>query len=128
MAAIEAIFASVNPFVSQDDHLNQMLTKALDLMALMQKQSSSVRRAFYGSLTKTFDRIRQQGKGDGIDLDANTLKIALFSPDVEVEAVRLLRADAVGAICKSSPKLASRIKGGVVALKDEEKSATVRDR
>ena len=127
MAAVEALFASVNPSVLQYDELNSALINAIKLVASMENHSANVRRAVYGSLAKTFGRILDE-KGEGIDLDLDNLKSVLFGRDIETEALRLLRADAILAVSKASSKLASKMRSEVLVLKGEEVSSIVRDR
>ena len=128
MAATEALFASISPSVSDAARLNEALTNAISLMASMQSQSQSLRRALYGSLAKLFDRIRNQGRGDVVDFDLTGLKNVLFGPDVDIEALRLLRADAIVSIFKTSPAVALKIEKETAALQAEEHSKNVRDR
>lgn len=128
VAATDALFASVNPSVSKGTPLNQILLRAIDSVASMQSRTPGVRRAFYAGLTKASERIQGAGEGDRIDFDMSGLKTLLFGPDAEVEAVRLLKADAIVAIAKASTALASQIRAEVLALKDDEKSSIVRDR
>ena len=128
MAAVSALLASINPSVSDDARLSGALADAIALVASMQYPSASVRRAFYGSLGKVFDRIGQEGKGGSVELDLTNLKTTLFGADVEIEALRLLRADAILAICKSSPTMFSKMKNEMRKLEAEEKSWVVRDR
>ena len=128
MAAIEAMFASINPSVLDGARLEGALADAINLVASMQYQPATVLRVFYRSLVNVFDRIRQCGKGDGIDFNSTTLKSLLFGPDLGVEALRLVRADAIVAIRKASPALALKMKEDVGALEILEKSSVVRDR
>ena len=93
----------------------------------MQSQPANVQRAAFGSVKRMFESMPKE-EGDRIDFDVSSLKSVLFSQDVEIEAIRLLRADAVVAICKSSPTLASKIRTEVLARMEEERSAVVRDR
>ena len=77
----------------------------------MQHHTTRVRRALYGSLAKLFDRVGAEGTGDSVDFDVTNLKIALFRGDVEIEALRLLRAEAIAAISKASPTMSLKMKG-----------------
>ena len=128
VAAIEAIFASINPAMLDDKQLGATLTKAIDLVASMSYHPASVRRAYYGNLTKVLDRIRQQDQGGNIDIDLASLKATLFGSDVEIEALRMLRADAIVSMFKTSPILTLKMKNEIVALHADEKSSAVRDR
>jgi len=128
VAAIEALFASINPTTSEAKQLNGTLTSAINLVASMSYHPASVRRAYYGSLLKVFERIRLRNKGQGIDFDLTGLRTTLFGSDVEIEALRLLRADAILSIGKTSPSLTSRMQDDISALLADEKSSNVRDR
>ena len=128
VAAIEALFASVNPTISEAKQLNTTLTSAINLVASMSYHPASVRRVYYGSLLKVFDRIRLRNKGQDIDFDLTSLKTTLFGSDVEIEALRLLRADALLSIGKSSPNLTLKMQDEISALLADEKSSNVRDR
>lgn len=128
MAAVEALFAAITPSVMNGAQLKDALTNATTLVASMQYHPTRVQRAFYASIAKTFDRIGLEGKGNNVELDLTTLKTALFSSNVEVEALRLLRADAIGAISKSSPTMSMKMKDDVSALLALETSSNVRDR
>lgn len=66
-----------------------------------------------------------------IDFDAasvNDIKSLLFGPTVAIEAVRLIRAEAIVTILKASPLLGAELAGDVRALVTGEMSSTVRDR
>ena len=128
MAAIEALFASINPATSDAEQLNGTLSKAIRLVASMSYHPASVRRIYYGSLVKVFDRIRLAGKGQSVDFDLKHLKTTMFASDVEIEALRLLRADAIVSIGNASPSVGLKMKDDILALKNSEKSANVRDR
>lgn len=128
VAAVEAVFASINPSVSDGARLSSALTDAITLVASMHHHPAGVRRVFYGGLAKVFDRIRQKGKGDSINFDLTALKTLFFGPEIGIEALRLVRADAIVAIEKSSPTLALKMKEEVGTLEILEKSSVVRDR
>jgi proteasome component ECM29 len=128
VAAIEALFASINPGISDAEQLSGTLTSAIRLVASMSYHPASVRRAYYGSLAKVFDRIRLAGKGQSIDFDLKDLKTTMFASDVEIEALRLVRADAIVSIGKASPSVGLKMKEDILALQASEKSANVRDR
>jgi proteasome component ECM29 len=128
VAAIEALFASINPTTSDAKQLNGTLTSAINVVASMSYHPASVRRAYYGSLLKVFERIRLGNKGQDIDFDLTGLRTTLFGSDVEIEALRLLRADAILSIGKSSPRLTSKMQDDISALLADEKSSNVRDR
>ncbi len=128
VAAINAILASVNPATAQDKALSRNLQKALDTAGSVDAASADVRRALFGSTTKAFDRIREAGKGAQLDLDVSSLKSILFGPNVDIEALRLLRADALLAIKKSSPSLLSSMKNELAEIRRQEVSRNVLER
>lgn len=117
MAAIEALFASVNPAVAQGKDLQEALTKTIDAVAGMQGTVSSsslgVRRALYPSIAQMFARMEKQGCDVPGDFDSSNLQRLLARPDVEVEAVRVLRTDAILAVKKASPALGEELGSGM---------------
>lgn len=126
MAATEALFASVNPAVSQGKDLQEALTKAVDAVASMQSRSASVRRVLYPGIAKLFARME---KGTGVPrFDLSSLKALLFGTDAEVEAVRVLRADAIVAVTKAAPWAADEVRSAVEDWRESEVSRTVLDR
>lgn len=127
VAAIEALFASVNPSVSQGKDLQEALTKAIDAVAGMPERSSSARRALYPSVTGVFGRMGESGAGVP-RFEVEKLKALLFGPDAEVEAIRLLRAEAIVAACRTSSWLAGEVRSEVERLQGEESSKQVLDR
>ena len=109
MAAIETLFAAVNPSVLHVNELDEVLKKAIRLVASMRSTGTSPRRSLYESIAKAFDRIRESGGGgESIDFDPSDLNTILSRPD-EIEALRLRKMDAIRAITKASPILASKI-------------------
>lgn len=121
MAAIEALFASVNPAVSQGKDLQEALTKTIDAVASMQNKTATVRRVLYPSLAKLFGRIP---KGALEHFDLSNLNALLFGTDGEVEAIRLLRADAIVAAMEQ-PWVAEEVRSDLQALRSAEGSKTV---
>lgn len=95
MAATEAIFASINPGVSNGAALSELLSDGIDKVVAGHLQSTAHRRVFYESLGKVFGRIKAAGKGGEINFDITSLKSALFAQAVEIEALRLVRADTI---------------------------------
>lgn len=93
----------------------------------VQHPSGRLRRAFYESLAKVFNRIEQQERGKAVDFDTSTLKSILFGPE-EIEMIRLARADSIVAVGKGSTILMSRMSGEIRRLREEEKSGVVRSR
>lgn len=59
---------------------------------------------------------------------AQDLRKLLFGPVVGIEAVRLIRADAVVAAVRASPSLATALESEIRAAVKEEVSQTVRER
>lgn len=105
VAAVETLFASINPAALEADSLNDHLSKAISLTKPLKASPASVRRALYDSLRKLFDRIRNDGKGNAIAFDLAHLKVILFDSDETVEALRLAREDAIKAIKETMPTL-----------------------
>ena len=126
VAAIEAIYSSINPAVASAD-IDQMLVNATRMVATMQSYPTNVRRALYSSLAKAFDRVREKGRGESIDFDEVDLKSLLFRSE-DIEALRLVRADALVAICKTSPALRAKLSTAIAALRADEKAPTVKHR
>lgn len=127
VAAIDALFASINPAVTQGRDLTVALTKAVDVANEMPHRSQGLRRALYPAVTKLFERIRASAQTLP-GLEVHELKILLFGPDAEIEAIRLLRAETVVAVVKALPALAEEVRSEVEALKREERSAVVQAR
>ena len=128
VAAIEALFGSINPSCSDAAQLNSSLTSAIELVADMSYQAASVRRAYFRSIAKVFDRVKLAGKGGEVDFDMKSLKTILFGSDVEIEALRLHRADAIVSIGKASPSLKLKMGDDISTLQASEMSSNVRDR
>lgn len=113
VAAIEALFASVNPQVSQGKELQEALSKAIDAVAAMPNKTSGVQRVLYPSLAKMLGKIEP---GAVPRFDVGGLRTLLFGDDVGVEAIRLLRAEAVAAAAKQ-PWVAEEMKSDLEAGK-----------
>ena len=128
MSAIEALFASLNPFETDVDRLNQNLARAIDLVASRDNYSLSAQRAIYGGLASAFDRVARAEKGQHVALESGSLTSILFDTNLETEGLRLLRADAIVAVCKSTPGLRLNFQGRIVTLTKDEVSPAVRDR
>lgn len=127
VAAIEALFASVNPSILQASDLQHALTRSLDVVASMPDRSLGVRRALYPSMGKMFGRIKETGV-EVPRFDLSSLRALLFSADAEVEAVRLLRADAVVAAAKALPWLVQEVRSELEKWTAGETSKPVLDR
>ncbi|KAK5173412.1 proteasome component M29 [Saxophila tyrrhenica] len=128
VAAINALCAGVNPALSQDDAVGKKLQKAFDIAARVIATPADVRRALFDSVAKVFGRIREAGKGADIDMDVTSLKTILFGPNVDIEALRLLRADALLAIRKAAPGVIAKMRGEVEEIREKEVSGAVRER
>ncbi len=108
MAATEGLFASINPTIMQEKGLGDALVRAVYLIASMQSRSNSTTRAVYTSITKTFDRIGHAGKGALLGFDVTNLT-SLMLNQPETEALRQARADAMLAIRRAAPTVASEM-------------------
>lgn len=88
----------------------------------------SLRSTFEG-LSSVFARMSKQGRHVKLDEAAvKDVKALLFGPAVSIEAVRLVRAEAIVAMVKAEPLLGSEIAGEVRELMTGEMSSQVRDR
>lgn len=128
VAAVEALLSSVNPAILAPAQLSAALATATAALAGIPAPSAAVRRALYTHLTKLFDRIGTSEKGAGVDFDADDLRKVLFGRDVGIEALRLLRADAVIAACRACGGVSEQIAGDVEAAMKDEISPVVRER
>lgn len=86
-------------------------------------------RSTYDGLSSVFSRMSKQQRQVTLDAAAvHDIKSLLFGPDVPIEAVRLLRAEAIVAIVKASPGLGAELAGDVREVMTGERSKQVRDR
>jgi hypothetical protein len=124
-----ALFQAINPAVLQSDELSIALHKAFALVVSSNIETADVRRALFINIAEVFDRIREKGAGKQLDFNVQDLKSILFGPSNDlVEALRMLRADAVRAISKTSPMLVAQMRDDVRESQRQELSAAVRDR
>jgi hypothetical protein len=128
VAATGALFSAVNPTLLSEPDLSRTMHHAIEIAASMGPRSLDVRRSLFGGVTKLFDRVRESGKGGRVDFDASALKALLFGPNVDIEALRVLRADAIDAIAKSSALVMSKVRDEVSGIRREEVSPAVRER
>lgn len=112
MAGVGALFASINPSASQGKDLQEALTKAFDAVAAMpvQERSLAILRALYPAISQMFGRC---GEGSVPRFESSSVNALLGGADVEVEAIRLLRADAMAAAIKAAPwMMGEEVKSG----------------
>lgn len=131
VAATTATLASVNATLLRDPDLCDSLQRALTLLAKADTSSADVRRALYTSLAQTFTRIRDSRDADADRLhalDPTALKTLLFTAYTNVEAARMLRADALVSMRTASTSLWGKLQEEVGALAAEEVSPAVRER
>lgn len=128
-AAVECLFASINPVAMSVEKLTQAMSQALASVAALPPRSTGLWRSSYAGLAQLFEGLTKVGERGSLSPDARDhLKTLLFGPDPGTEALRLLRADAIVAMAKAMPTLASALHADVLALVGEEKSKVVRDR
>ena len=128
VAAVNAMFGSVNPVASQGEALTKRLQITFEMAAKVNSAPADVRRALFGSIKKLFDRIHEAGQGAKLDFDVSSLKSILFSSNVDIEALRLLRADVLVAVSKASPALLLKMRSEVSDIHRGEVARTVRER
>ena len=104
-AAVESIFASINPCILAKDGLEDALANGLRTVRSMHSPVVLVRKSIYDGLLDLFERIGKEGKGESLNLDASVLKSLLFGPEETIEAMRLKRESAVKAVRTASPSL-----------------------
>jgi proteasome component ECM29 len=135
-AAIEAIFASVNPNVAKGDELRRQIATSLSETRRLRNPNIALQRAVYKGIAALFDALTASdadgssaaagdGNGSGVVED---LKEHLFRADAGSEAVRLLRADAIAAVVGSSSALAAELRPAILSLAKEDPSTLVRAR
>ena len=115
-AAIEAIFASVNPNVAKGEDLRRNIATSLSETRRLRNPNIALQKAVYKGIATLFEGLTKSKSGaDGSDAAAaagdggsvvEDLKEHLFRADAGSEAVRLLRAD--GAVV-SSEELLERV-------------------
>lgn len=130
-AAIEAIFASVNPDVVKGDELRRQVAAALAETRRLRNPNIALQRAVYKGVAGLFDGLiksdasEEAAAGDDI---VESLKEHLFRADAGSEMIRLLRADAITAAVKFSKALAAEFRAAILSLAKEDPSTVVRGR
>jgi hypothetical protein len=136
-AAIEAIFASVNPDVAKGDELRRQIATSLAETRRLRNPNIALQRAVYKGIAALFEHLTKSdadetaiaattaGDGGGV---VEHLKEHLFRADAGSEAVRLLRADAITAVVGSSTALAAEFRPAILSLAKEDPSTLVRAR
>ncbi|KXT06290.1 hypothetical protein AC578_9131 [Pseudocercospora eumusae] len=129
-AGIEALFASINPHVSEGSILLGQVSRTIHEVANAKiATNASILRSTFEGVAGTFNRVREQKREVKLDATATKdLKTVLFGPAIGVEGVRLTRADAIVSVARASPSVAEEIKEEVCALIESEVSSAVRDR
>ncbi|KAI7191871.1 ARM repeat-containing protein [Hortaea werneckii] len=127
--AVESLFASINPRVLKGSELTQAITRTLGTSAAIPSPSLTVWRSTYAGLKQLLERLNDAGEGGCLQSGSqDPLRRLLFLRAPPTEALRLMRADAIAALVKASPPLASEMRPDVLALLGEETSPAVRDR
>lgn len=130
-AAIEAIFASVNPDVTKGDELRRQIAASLAETRRLQNPNIALQKSVYKGIAALFEALSKSdadesaSTGDGV---VENLKEHLFRADAGSEAVRLLRADAITAVVGSSKTLAAELRPAILSLAKEDPSTLVRGR
>lgn len=130
-AAIEAVLVSVNPDLVKGEQLQGIVASALEQTLRLQNPNVPLQRAAYNGIASLFDTLKKADAGESAVAGpsvTNSLKGHLFRADAGSEAVRLLRADAIQAVVKYSPTLATSLRSDILALARDERSTLVRDR
>jgi len=133
-AAIEAIFASVNPDVAKGDELRRQIAASLAETRRLQNPNIALQKSVYKGIAALFDALTKSGADDSATGDGDgssvveDLKEHLFRADAGSEAVRLLRADAIAAVVGSSNQLAAELRPAILSLAKEDPSTLVRAR
>lgn len=128
--AIEALFASVNPAACQAEDIAQKLSRAMHEVACAKTGTGAPSlRSTYDGLSSVFDRMSKQQRR--VDFDAASVKdirSLLFGPTIPIEAVRLIRAEAIVTIAKASSQLGNELAVDIRELMTREASTQIRDR
>jgi len=133
-AAIEAIFASVNPDVAKGDELRRQIAASLAETRRLRNPNIALQKSVYKGIAALFDALTKSGADDSATGDGDgssvveDLKEHLFRADAGSEAVRLLRADAIAAVVGSSKQLAAELRPAILSLAKEDPSTLVRAR
>jgi proteasome component ECM29 len=133
-AAIEAIFASVNPDVAKGEDLRRNIATSLAETRRLRNPNIALQKAVYKGIAALFESLTKSdadgsaaAAGDGSSV-VEDLKEHLFRADAGSEAVRLLRADAIAAVVGSSAALAAELRPAILSLAREDPSTLVRAR
>lgn len=127
-AAIEAMFACINPQALDNVALTGIVSRALHEVAAAKTATTarSLRSTFAG-LQSMFDRIRRHERTVSLDRAAIAdVKTLLFGAPVSIESIRVMRAQAVLASVTCVPNLKQEMEGDVGALMADEVSVEVR--
>lgn len=141
-AAIEAIFASVNPNVAKGEDLRRNIATSLSETRRLRNPNIALQKAVYKGIATLFEGLTKSesgadgsdaataaaGDGSGSGSVVEDLKEHLFRADAGSEAVRLLRADAISAVVGSSAALAAELRTAILSLAREDPSTLVRAR
>ena len=128
-AAVEAILASAHADVLKGDALTTLTSRILALIAAKRSPSTAVWRSSYTALTQLSKYWETKSERSAFGpAGLQPLKALLFDSDLGIEALRLLRADAIVAVAKVSAGLTTEMRDGVSILLADEKSKAVRDR
>jgi hypothetical protein len=135
-AAIEAIFASVNPDVAKGEELRRSIATSLAETRRLRNPNIALQKAVYKGIATLFEGLTKSksgadgaaAAGDGKGSVVEDLKEHLFRADAGSEAVRLLRADAISAVVGSSAALAAELRTAILSLAREDPSTLVRAR
>jgi proteasome component ECM29 len=135
-AAIEAIFACVNPDVAKGDELRRQITTSLSETRRLRNPNIALQKSAYKGIAALFEAlIKSDADGSAVATTAGDssdvvehLKEHLFRADAGSEAVRLLRADAITAVVGSSTALAAELRPAIQSLAKEDPSTQVRAR
>jgi proteasome component ECM29 len=134
-AAIEAIFASVNPEAAKSkEELRRNIATSLAETRRLRNPNIALQRAVYKGIAALFESLTKSksdadgsiaAAGDGSSV-VKDLKEHLFRADAGSEAVRLLRADAIAAVVGSDAALAAELRPAILSLAKEDPSTLVR--
>lgn len=130
-AAIEALFASVNPDVAKGDELRGQVAGSLEETRRLRNPSIALQRAVYKGVAGLFQKLAKSGAGEEAaagDEIAQSLREHLFRADAGSEAVRLQRADAITAVAAFSKSLAAGFRPAVLSMIKDDPSTAVRER
>lgn len=131
MAGIEALLASINPHVSRGEPLRRQVSHVIHVVAEVKPATAGLLRTTYEGLSGMFNRVQAQKPAVGLTAESVAVaefKSLVFGPVVSVEAVRLVRAEAIVAAAKASAAMAEGMAMEVRALIANEVSSVVRDR